>query len=143
MYKHLKCMRNTWRTLHMLRELHYSCHTIRNENVCLYAIEWDLYKFCSHSNYLMPAIFLYHCLCDALTLATYPIFIPRFVSMRIAKHFICIPYHLIYPTIILCLFCFIQSLSVARLLAPSLSLSLSLALYPFVSLYHRYVYVSR
>lgn len=32
-------------------------------------------------------------------------------SMRIAKHFICIPYHLIYLAIVLCLFCFTQSIS--------------------------------
>lgn len=83
--------------------------------VCMHSDEIYLNFIPIQTTSCLPSFSMF---CGALALAAYPIFIPRPVSMRNAKHFIL--YHSIYLAIILCLFCFIQSLSVARLLAPIL-----------------------
>lgn len=134
-------MRNTWRTLHMLCERDSSCLTNPKEK-CMFVCNRMRFIQISFPFKLPHAchLYFYRCLCDALAPAAYPIFIPRPVSMRIAKHFICIPY--LSSNYIMSIL--LYTISFGRsFFASTHPHSLSLSLYPSLSLYHRYVYVGR
>lgn len=109
MYKHSECIRNTYGAHVMCARLSYSCYIISNENVCLYAIEWNFIKISIPFDYFTPIIVSLAIFLLFLHRLSYLIFMfyPTFSLSELQNHFICIP----YLPIILCLFCFTQSLS--------------------------------